>query len=497
MSTSYLDNYYARLGVPMDASPETIRSAYFLAARHYHPDSNSDLASTELFLQIQEAYEHLSDPVQRSSYDLTIPSDITPPAEIFINPLYSRTALPLIDETQLVYILLDMMPTPSESDNRGNSNTSPPLNISLVIDTSTSMAGKRMDVVKSSATELLRRLNPEDTLSIVTFNDRAEIILPASRGEDYHTLESRISFLQTGGGTEMFQGLKAGFKEVNQNISSTSVNHIILITDGRTYGDEKKCLNLAKNASTKGVTISALGIGSEWNDEFIDQLTAITGGSSAYAAKPRDIRKFFKSKLDRLSSTYADKVSMQMTTGKNVELRYAFRLSPEPGPLATEPEMNLGHIPRESSLSVIMEFAVESIPPDSESLVIANGTLKLDVPSRTIPSTTSRFSFIRPVVAASNNDPPPQALIKAMARLSLYRLQEQARLDFSNGDVEKATTRLQNLATQLLLSGEPDLAQTVLLELKSIETGSIISDETKKKIKYGTRALLLPAGEIE
>lgn len=295
----------------------------------------------------------------------------------------------------------------------------------------------------------------------------------------------------------MFQGLKAGFKEVNQNISSTSVNHIILITDGRTYGDEKKCLNLAKNASTKGVTISALGIGSEWNDEFIDQLTAITGGSSAYAAKPRDIRKFFKSKLDRLSSTYADKVSMQMTTGENVDLRYAFRLSPEPGPLVTEPEMNLGHIPRESSLSVIMEFAVESIPPDSESLVIANGTLKLDVPSRTIPSTTSRFSFIRPVVAASNNDPPPQALIKAMERLSLYRLQEQARLDFSNGDVEKATTRLQNLATQLLLSGEPDLAQTVLLELKSIETGSIISDETKKKIKYGTRALLLPAGEIE
>ncbi|MCH7663121.1 MAG: VWA domain-containing protein, partial [Chloroflexi bacterium] len=374
-------------------------------------------------------------------------------------------------------------------------NASPPLNLSLVIDNSTSMAGQRMDMVKSSATELLRRLNPEDTLSIITFNDRSEVILPATPGEDFNTLASRISLLQTGGGTEMFHGLKAGFEEVNQNINPTSVNHIILITDGRTYGDEEQCLDLAEKASSARVTISALGIGSEWNDEFIDRLTAITGGNSVYADKPKDIRGFFKSQFDRLSSTYADKVSMQLTSGENVNLRYAFRLSPEPGPLATESEMNLGHIPKGSSLSVIMEFAVGTFSADIESFTLAEGTLNLDIPCRTIPSTTSRFSFIRPVGHDPSNQPPPQGLIKAMSRLSLYRLQEQARRELADGEVEKATTRLQNLATQLLMSGEPDLAQTVMLELKRIESGSIISDKAKKKIKYGTRALLLPAGD--
>ena len=61
MSTGYLDNYYARLGIPLDATPEEVRSAYYKAARQLHPDTNEDPTSTELFLQIQEAYENLSD----------------------------------------------------------------------------------------------------------------------------------------------------------------------------------------------------------------------------------------------------------------------------------------------------------------------------------------------------------------------------------------------------------------------------------------------------
>lgn len=497
MSTGYLDNYYARLGVPKTASPESIKSAYYEAARRLHPDTTNDTASTELFLQIQEAYENLSDPKKRSSYDLLLPSDIDPPAEIFINPLYSRATLPQMGDPQLVYILLDMMASPAKSDTDEKNKNTPPLNISLIMDTSTSMAGKRMDMVKSSATQLLRRLNPKDILSVITFSDRAKVVVPAGRGLDYNTLESRISLMQTGGGTEMFQGLEAGVNEIKKNLSSSFVNHIILITDGRTYGDEKKCLSIAKKISKKGVTISALGIGSEWNDEFVDELTSITGGNSVYAANTKDISKFFTMKFDRLSTTFADNVSLQLTHAENVELRYAFRLSPDPGPLSTESEIKLGNIPLGPSLSIVMEFAIESIQPDIEEFILAEGTLKMDIPTRAIPTTTSRFSFSRPVAADPEIEPPPQALINAMSSLSLYRLQEQARLELASGEVQKGTTRLQNLATQLLLSGEAELAQTVMLELKQIQTGSIISEEAEKRIKYGTRALLLPPSDRE
>ncbi|MDH5507307.1 MAG: J domain-containing protein, partial [Anaerolineae bacterium] len=60
MATSYLDNYYARLGVSKNASADDIRSAYHQAARRLHPDTNTTPGATELFLQMQEAYETLS-----------------------------------------------------------------------------------------------------------------------------------------------------------------------------------------------------------------------------------------------------------------------------------------------------------------------------------------------------------------------------------------------------------------------------------------------------
>ncbi|MBW8012642.1 MAG: VWA domain-containing protein [Chloroflexi bacterium] len=493
MSTSYLDNYYARLGVSRGSASEDIRSAYYQAARRLHPDTNDDPTATELFLQIQEAYETLSDDKKRADYDKTLPVDIDPPPDILINPLYSRAIIPQIDNQQLVYILLDLMALPNKTDETEAIN--PPLNIGLVLDNSTSMAGARMDMVKSTATQIVRGLRPMDSLAIITFNDRADVIVPATKDLDQKIVESRISQLKTGGGTEILQGLEAGFNEVGRYLNPSTVNHIILVTDGRTYGDEEGCQQLATNAAKKGITINGLGIGSEWNDNFMDKLVSTTGGNSVYAANPEDIKHFLTKQFSRLSETYADQVAMEIDTGPDVELRYTFRLSPDPGPLTQDSPINIGTIPLGPSLTILMEFVVKSIPPDVDTLTLAEGKLSLEIPTRPIPATSSRFSFTRPTSANPDLEPPPQALIKAMSRLSLYRLQEQARRELEAGEIEKATTRMQNLATQLLMSGEPSLAHTVMLELKQIEGGNSISEEAEKRIKYGTRALLLPVDE--
>ena len=84
-----------------------------------------------------------------------------------------------------------------------------------------------------------------------------------------------------------------------------------------------------------------------------------------------------------------------------------------------------------------------------------------------------------------------------MSRLSLYRLQEMAQIDIKQGNVNKATGRLKNLATQLLTAGENDLANTVMLELNNIRSNRDMSEEAKKQIKYGTRALVLDDIEKE
>ena len=61
-------DFYTILEVDSHADAETIRAAYRLLARRYHPDAG-DGSSSEKFRQITEAYETLSDPQRRAAYD--------------------------------------------------------------------------------------------------------------------------------------------------------------------------------------------------------------------------------------------------------------------------------------------------------------------------------------------------------------------------------------------------------------------------------------------
>jgi len=62
-------DYYDILGVRRDASDEEIKKAFRTLAKKYHPDLNPGKESEEKFKEINEAYQVLSDPNKKASYD--------------------------------------------------------------------------------------------------------------------------------------------------------------------------------------------------------------------------------------------------------------------------------------------------------------------------------------------------------------------------------------------------------------------------------------------
>ncbi len=479
-------DYYTLLGVLRDASQDEIKRAYFEAAQRLHPDKNQVAGETELFLEVQQAYEVLSNPRRRALYDATLPKEEETPSFFKYKIEYSRPNLIHLDEPQLTYILLEVSPR-----TLGEQIPAPPLNICLVIDRSTSMEGGKMDVVKVAASQLMRIMRPQDIFSVVAFSDRAEVIIPAGFQEDRTKLQGRIQMMRTGGGTEIYQGLEAGMQEVRRSLSPQRINHLILLTDGHTYGDESACLKLAEEAASQQIGISGFGLGSDWNDIFLDALTSPTGFNSTYISKNQDVTKSLMDKFNAITNTIAEDVLLKFKPQENVNLNYAFRMQPGGGPLTIESTMHLGPILHDTPLTLVFEFMI--LPPASkaERVRMLDGSLQPIIAARPIPVSPQRIRFEQAALDTPGNEPPPTSILRALSRLTLYRMQERAREEVKAGRYENATQHLKNLAQHLLSQGEKDLAKTALLEANNLERMQSMSENGSKEIKYGTRALLL------
>jgi Ca-activated chloride channel homolog len=478
-------NYYARLGIPVNATPDELRRAYREAARQLHPDTNVKPGETELFLTVQEAYDVISDPEKRAAYDATLPPEYFTPPPVKYNVVYSRSKINRGKGPQLVYALVEL-----KSVLQDEPSSSDPLNLCLVLDCSTSMQGEVMDTLKATSIELVRQLRARDVISIVSFNDKAQVVVPGSMRTDRGKIETSIRMLKTAGGTEIYHGLKAGYSEMLRTKRPDCIDHLILVTDGHTYGDEAACLEIARDAQMQRIGISALGIGNKWNDEFLDSLTALTGGTSYYVKRPDDIRRFLKEKVIGLGQSYANQVAYNYEKIPDIDVRYAFRLQPESAPLEIGTRMLWGSIPREEKLLVLLEFFISEVPAGNAELILSDGRISFSVPGHMQVPYAFQLRLERPISLEPEIDQPPIAILQALSKLTLYRMQEKARHEVEAGNIEAATSRLQFLATNLLATGEKELAHTAMREAANIQSMRGLSEEGRKQIKYGTRSLM-------
>ena len=178
--------HYETLGVFRDASQEEIKRSYFVAAQRLHPDRNILAGETELFLEVQQAYEVLSNPKRRKLYDAILPAEIAENNVVKHETLFSRPNLVRQAGSQLIYVLLEVNPHEEKE-----SISTPPLNICLVLDRSSSMKGEMLDMAKATAIQLMRSMRPEDVFSLVAFSDAAEVIIPAALNSDKKKQKSK------------------------------------------------------------------------------------------------------------------------------------------------------------------------------------------------------------------------------------------------------------------------------------------------------------------
>ena len=484
-------DYYAILGVSQSATPQEIKSAYRALVRRLHPDVGQNAVMPEQFHRVHEAYEILSDPEKRAAYDRRRAEEglVKEPA-ISLQVMLSHRSLPCLNEDQVLYALLEIAPSPHIEVRR------PPLNLCLVLDRSTSMQGLRLQRVKEATNYIIDYLDDDDTLSLVTFSDRAEVVLPGQCLVDRVRAKAQVSAIRSSGGTEIFQGLRAGLRELERVRGSNTVNHLILLTDGQTYGDEDKCLLAADRASRHQIGISTMGIGQDWNDKLLDEIALRSGGTSAYIDSAAKVTSFFRDKIHSLVNVFAREVRYTLLLGDGVRLKDSFRVSPYLTRLQErEGGFYLGQLNADKPTVVLLEFIIAPRPPGL--LQLFQVELVGDVPilgrrsERIRREVDVHFASTRELEEAV-----PPRIVSALGKLAIFKMQEKTMEELDRGQVEQASQRLETMATRLLNIGELELAKAALLEAGRLSRTGHLSPEGRKKIRYGTRSLSLLPKEV-
>jgi Ca-activated chloride channel family protein len=119
--------------------------------------------------------------------------------ELNLRVLLARPIVPVLPTEQLVYSLVELRPV------AGALTATLPLNLSLVLDRSGSMRGQKIERLRDATRAVFDLLQPQDTVSVIAFNNRAHVLVPSQPVTDQNRRQvaEEVRNLHADGGTQM------------------------------------------------------------------------------------------------------------------------------------------------------------------------------------------------------------------------------------------------------------------------------------------------------
>ncbi len=200
-----------------------------------------------------------------------------------------------------------------------------PVDLALVIDTSGSMEGAKIQAARASARSLVQHLADGDILSVDVFSDAARPLIPPVRltPETRARVLSTLAELGTGGSTNMFDGLQLAEMHVAQAPADHPVRRIVMISDGQANvgpSSPEALGEVAGHALTFGAQVTSLGVGLDYDERTLDAIAERTSGRLFHVGDPREMEGTLEREIALLSSTMADQALIEIVPAPGVEI---------------------------------------------------------------------------------------------------------------------------------------------------------------------------------
>ncbi len=383
-------------------------------------------------------------------------------------------------ENFVLYVLLEA----TAGGGAGGGGSRLPLNLGIVLDRSGSMYDeRRLEFVIEAVKFLAQNVAPDDKVAVVAFADKAQVILQPDQIHDAAAVKRAlddIDLLEIGGGTQMALGMRAAIDEVKKNLAANRLNRVLVLTDGQTY-EETACIDLA-NQNREQMSFSAMGVGVEFNEKLLMRVAQDSHGKYHFIGDPAEIPGIFEDELQGLRAVSVRNGRIDATLAQGVQVREAFRASPEiytlGAPLVGEDRKvsyEIGDLEAGLPGSVLLTLV---LPPRKPGPVrIGQATFHFEIPGageRSVNSDiTVEYTLDRTLMSKRNG-----RVMNMVDQVSIAKLQARAEEELKSGNVDRATRLLSNA-----IQGSQRMGN-----IKATQALSGLMDQVKKTQTLGTRA---------
>ncbi len=403
--------------------------------------------------------------------------------EVLLQCQISRQAMPLAREGQVAYILALVRPGEALQSLRF------PLNFALVLDRSFSMRGANLQAVKEGVSLLVDALAAQDTLAVVSFKGKADVIVPAQPVQDKAAIKAAVEGMRAWGGTKMSEGLRGGLQELSKYMRPDVVSRMVVLTDGRTSGDEAECREVADQARAWGVGIYPMGLGANWDEMLLDDLGRRSGGMPAeFVQQPADMLRIFQQQAYQAAAVAVRNTLLVLRLPPGVRARRAVRMLPIVDDLGEDVlhsmkvEVSLGDLAHGATQAVLFELLIE--PRSAGHFRIAQVELAYDVPLLGLMKQSVRqdmlVEFVNDPARASAVD---ETVMAYAQRANAYRLVNRALDEYRR--TGRTTVRMADHATAVL----DDLTRAQLEQLMAGQVAPEQASMVMKGINTRTRRM--------
>jgi Ca-activated chloride channel homolog len=201
-----------------------------------------------------------------------------------------------------------------------------PQDMVMVLDTSGSMRGPKMDQARKALQYCLSNLNPQDRFGLINFatvvNKYRDTLVDANKD---HLEQARkwVDALEATGGTAIDDALAAALQMRTSEEGRGFT--IVFFTDGCPTIGETNPDKILKNVATKNsanTRIFSFGVGDDVNANFLDQLSDRTRALSAYVRPAEDIELKVSSLYSKISHPVL--ANVKVNVGPNVQLQEVY-----------------------------------------------------------------------------------------------------------------------------------------------------------------------------